>query len=411
MVRCVEVIQNQTKMNINTIIRLGKLYADTNIYIKKKYEFSFFRRIDHVMDNCTERRQNGKIIRTCRTNVGNRNKFSIMPSEDLNDLYSNDTYLYLDAHKKVRPYAAHLILLHDVAIHKYGDIIGLDGTAYYSGVCRHYGEEGYEDLNVTRGNIEHIFYHPVANLITLWQENYFHALNEYLPRFLSLLPLIRKKPNIQIFNNLMSTPMHKFIEPILNYYGLFPERLNFVNMEYGKVFFANHLITPISSCKFAPKQFVRMIRKAVANLYSINRSIVLNTIIIHDRRGEEERYIPQGDELFEFVSTHYGNEYVVIKYNGYLSLEDTAKIFNACKLFIAPHGAGHSNIMFMNPYSAVIEIRPSTLLNSWYFSYLASINGVKYNHFFSTTNNSNLYSKAMYFDMGKVISLLSTLLR
>jgi hypothetical protein len=63
--------------------------------------------------------------------------------------------------------------------------------------------------------------------------------------------------------------MHSFIEPILNYYGLYPERLNFVHMKYGKAFFANHLITPISSCKFIPKQFIRMIRRAVANLYNV----------------------------------------------------------------------------------------------------------------------------------------------
>ena len=405
------VIQNGTKLNVNSIITLGKSNPDTTIFIKKESEFSFFRRIDHVMDNCTQRLQNGKIVRTCRTNVGNRNKFSIIPADNLNDLYSNESYLYHNTYKKVRPYAAHLILLHDVAIHKYGDIIGLDGTAYYSGVCRHYGGEGYEDLNITRGNVEHIFYHPVANLITLWQENYFHSLNEYLPRFLSLLPLIRKRPNIQIFNNLHHSPMHSFIKPILNYYGLHPERLNFVNMEYGKVFFANHLITPISSCKFIPKQFVRMIRRAVANLYNIDRSnSTMDTIVVHDRRSEEERYIPQGDELHEYLLSNYKNKYIIKQYRGYLTLEETAKLFNSCKLFIAPHGAGHSNIMFMNSNSAVIEIRPQTLLNSWYFSYLASINGVRYQYFFSTTNNSNLYSKAMYFDMDKVIEVVKNLL-
>jgi len=398
-------------LNVKTIVTLGNLNPNVNIYIKKKNEFSFFRRIDHVMDNCTQKIQHGKIVRTCRTNVGKKNKFSIMPSNNLNDLYSNDTYLYLNTYKKVRPYAAHLILLHDVAIHKYGDIIDFDGTAYYSGVCRHYGGEGYEDLNVTRNNIEHIFYHPVANLITLWQENYFHCLNEYLPRFLSLLPLIKRRPNIQIFNNLHQSPMHKFIEPILNYYGLYPEKLNFVNMEYGKVFFANHLITPISSCKFIPKQFVRMIRKAVTNVYDIDRSTSLDTIVVHDRRGEEERYIPQGNELINYLIIKYHKKYIIKQYNGYLTLKETVSLFNSCKLFIAPHGAGHSNIMFMNPMSIVIEIRPQTLLNSWYFSYLASINGIRYDYFFSITNNSNLYSKAMYFDINKVIKLIDKLLR
>jgi hypothetical protein len=115
----------------------------------------------------------------------------------------------------------------------------------------------------------------------------------------------------------------------------------------------------------------------------------MDTIVVHDRRSEEERYIPQGDELLEYLLSNYKNKYIIKQYRGYLTLEETAKLFNSCKLFIAPHGAGHSNIMFMNSNSAVIEIRPQTLLNSWYFSYLASINGVR---FFSTTNNSNLYS-------------------
>jgi hypothetical protein len=121
---------------------------------------------------------------------------------------------------------------------------------------------------------------------------------------------------------------------------------------------------------------------------------------------KDSRYKEQKSRLL----SNYKNKYIIKQYRGYLTLEETAKLFNSCKLFIAPHGAGHSNIMFMNSNSAVIEIRPQTLLNSWYFSYLASINGVRYQYFFSTTNNSNLYSKAMYFDMDKVIEVVKNLL-
>ena len=59
--------------------------------------------------------------------------------------------------------------------------------------------------------------------------------------------------------------------------------ITFINFEYGKVHFAKCLISPISSCKFIPRQFVKMIRAAGHDMYRINATRDLTTIVVSDR--------------------------------------------------------------------------------------------------------------------------------
>ena len=297
----------------------------------------------------------------------------------------------------MKPFAPHMIILEDVAVYGHGDIMTLDGTSHYLGTCRQYGEPGYDSINIKRSDVVSFTFEPVLNLVTLWTENYLNAMISFLPRYLSLLPILEKYPDIIIAKNIFSTRAQVYVEPILNYYGIAPysikhdkditsRKLNFMNIEYGKVYFMKTLIAPISTCKFIPKKAVTMIRTAVHSMYALNSSTPQTSIIISDRRDMEE--------LYEKLISSYGTSNVK-KYSTsldsnpvsiYQSLNQTVRMFNECKLFIAPHGAALANIMFMNPGSTVIEIRAETP-KSWYFSQLSS--QVKVNYQTSWIDNSS----------------------
>ena len=54
----------------------------------------------------------------------------------------------------------------------------------------------------------------------------------------------------------------------------------------------------------------------------------------------------------------YGHVTNVRMFYGNESLEETVRIFRGCKVFIAAHGGGESNMMFMPTGGSIIEIRP-----------------------------------------------------
>ena len=297
----------------------------------------------------------------------------------------------------MKPFAPHFIILEDVAVYGHGDIMTLDGTSHYLGTCRQFGAPGFDSINIKRNDVVGFIYEPVINLVTLWTENYLNAMLSFLPRYLSLLPILKKYPDIIIAKNMFRTRAQVYVEPILNYYGITPYRikqdtniadrkLNFMNIEYGKVYFMKTLIAPISTCKFMPKKAVTMIRTAVHSIYALNTSTPQTGIIISDRKDMEELYkrltSSYGISNVMKYSTKLGSNPVLI----YQSLEQTVRMFNQCKLFIAPHGAALANIMFMNPGATVIEIRVETP-KSWYFSQLSSL--VKVNYQTSWTDDSS----------------------
>jgi len=329
-------------------------------------------------------------------------------------LSSTDSFKHLSGIRKVKPFAPHFILLEDIAVYGHGDIMTLDGTSHYLGTCRQYGPPGYDSINIKRSDVLSFVFEPVLNLVTLWTENYLNAMLSFLPRYLSLLPILKKYPNIIIAKNMFRTRAQVYVEPILNFYGISPYRfiidhkspgskLNFMNIEYGKVYFMKTMIAPISTCKFIPKKAVAMIRTAVHSIYALNSTTPQTSIIISDRRDMEELYMKlamlYGSSNVKKYSTTLGSNPVVI----YQALEQTVRMFNQCKLFIAPHGAALANIMFMNPGSSVIEIRSETP-KSWYFSQLSSL--VKVNYKSSWIDDSST-TNAVKFSLDDVLEKAS----
>jgi len=275
---------------------------------------------------------------------------------------------------------------------------------------------------VKKKDIAMMFPQPVVNLVTLSTDNYFNLLVSYLPKVLSLIKLLKNNPNIIIIKNLHHkyTRNEAFLDPIIKYYGIIPRNLNMMHIEYNRVYIAHTMITPIANCKYIPYQFIKMIRKAIQNIYKLNfnnnyndnkttttttTTTIFNNIIFDDRRGSKVRYLSQSYDIYEELNELYSKSYNIITYSTY-NLKHTVEIFHNCKLFIASHGSSLTNILFMNPGSMVIEIRPQSLLNAWYFSYMAHLVGVKYYSLLSIDKKSSLYSNVLKINIDVLLKMI-----
>ena len=262
-------------------------------------------------------------------------------------------------------------------------------------------------IRVKKQDIAMIFNEPVINLVTLWTDDYFSLLISYLPKVLSLTKLLKHNPKIMILKNQNRKYIRNeaFIDPIIKYFGIVPRKLNYIHIEYQRIYMARIMITPIANCKYIPNQFIKLIRKAVHNIYKFDINSTLTNIIVDDRRGAKARYLSQSYDIYDELHLLYSKNYNIINYSQY-NLKQTVDMFNRCKLFIAPHGSSLTNILFMNPGSIVIEIRPQSLHNAWYFSYLASQIGVKYYSFLSLDPKATLYSNVCKINLNKLFAIV-----
>jgi len=372
--------------SIHGVMDLSILSENRSIVIAKEKDFEYRRNVSGMMDRCSENQYFSSYERifkykVCLDNDSGR-AIKVIPAAaaEESDLHPSQTYIHDGAERRFKPFLPHLILLEDVALYGNGDIMSLDGTSHYLGVCRQYGPPGYDSIDVRRKDVVMFFDEPVVNLVTLWTENYFNALIAYVPRALSLISLVLKNPKIKVVKNTHPSKAEAFLAPILEYYGVLPEKLNLVNIEYGKVYFARHLVCPLSTCKFIPKQFVTMIRLAVFDLYEVSPVPIneLRTIIVSDVKD----LTPLSTKLQE----QYAHKFDIVRFSPKSALESpdlreslgrTVRLFGDCRLFISRHAAGLANILFMTQGASVVEVRP-TALKSWYFSYLSSVVGVRY---------------------------------
>jgi len=367
---------------------LSKLSNNESIILEKENDFTYNQNMTGLTDICSDHEiMKGIDIKyqLCFDSIGR--EFKIIKAKDRDsDLYTEHYFQYNNERRLVHPFAPHFIVLDDVALFGHGDLLTLDGTSHYLGTCRQYGPPGYDSIDVKRKDVRGFITEPLLNLVTLWTENYYSTLISFLPRFLSLLPILKKYPHILIAKNIHRTRTQLFIEPILRYYGIHMRDLNFMNIEYGKVYFIKQLIAPISSCKFIPLHFLSMIRMAVHNMYKINTNVKKNYIIVNTGKGGSKRSSNMNTNIiFEKIKELFGKDYNVVKYSTmlgtkpsliYETLQNTVVMFNQCKLYISTFGPALANIMFMNNGSSVIEVLSTNGKTYAHHAHLASAVGV-----------------------------------
>ena len=211
------------KYDIKNIDDLKALPDDSLITIEKEDGYRYLQNVSALTVTCSSMKTidlgiNKIEHKICRDLNGHEIK--IIPSDIQSDLQSSVMYMFKDNIKQSKPYAPHYIILEDIAFYGHGDIMSLDGTSHYLGVCRQYGPPGFDSIAVKRSDVAQFFDEPVFNLVTLWTENYFNAILAYLPRYLTLIEILRTNPNILIAKNLYVSKTDQYIAPILEFYGL-----------------------------------------------------------------------------------------------------------------------------------------------------------------------------------------------
>jgi len=377
---------------VDDVLDLSQLTVNSFIALEKEREMDYRQTVQVWMKTCSQHvtfKSDDVSFRYKECSDPTGKHFKVIPALNEADLHEIASYRRGNEMKMMKPFAPHLIVLEDVAFYGHGDIMSLDGTSHHLGVCRLFGAAtGSDTIDIKRKDM--IFFDkPVVNLVTLWTENYFYALCAYLPRMLSLLPLLENYPSISVLKNTppQTSKTETFLSPILDYYRIMPNKwyydydgspkmITFTNFEYGKVHFAKYLISPISSCKFIPRQFVKMIRAAVHDMYQINVTRDLTTIVVSDR--------PELDALHAKLEQLYGDKTQVVKYNlltslssPSISLRHTVSVFSSCRIFISLNGAGLANIMFMSKGASVIVVKTEEL-PTWHYAYLSSTVGVNF---------------------------------
>ena len=379
--------------DFKTITDLSEISSNESIVIEKEYDFSYHHNMTRLTELCSDHEIMKDIdikYQSCFDTHGR--EFKLIQANDSDcDLYTEQktkrSFEYNNERRSIRPFAPHFIVLDDVALYGHGDLMTLDGTSHYLGTCRQYGAPGYDSIDVKRKDVKGFITAPLLNLVTLWTENYYSTLISFLPRFLSILPILKMYPNILIAKNLHRTRTQLFIEPILRYYGIHMQDLNFMNIEYGKVYFIKQLIAPISSCKFIPLRFLTMIRTAVHDMYKIDINTSKNYIVINSGKGgsKSRSLNVESNEIYDKIKEIYGKDYNVVKYSTMLgkkssiiheTLESTVTMFNRCKVYISTSGPALANIIFMNNGSHVIDVLSSEGNTYAQYAYLASAVGV-----------------------------------
>lgn len=230
-----------------------------------------------------------------------------------------------------------------------------------------------------------------------WYHAYYHFSLEALPRLMIIYELLYLDPDIHIlinkprYRSTAEALMSLGINETRFVYTLFTERDN-------KIFRAKTLFVPTGvGCGNPPASMVAKLRKIMLDGYrthvhnikpfmrfpleivnttkkklgSIRNPISKRTfgpIILISRKAVNRRLV-QEDEIINLIKKDYRSIPFVI-FHGNESFNETMFLFRSARVFIAPHGAGLSNIIWASPNTAILEIGPSYSFNQC-FKYLA----------------------------------------
>ena len=266
-----------------------------------------------------------------------------------------------------RPFAPHLVAVKDAFINSWGFIF--DSKSYYlHGGCvdKSYYTPNFEYYMPDKDVVE--FSGPIISLIHPYPGLYFHEFVEIFAALYMSMPLIKLMPNITI---LVSKRFQaKTIAPLVSLITENITNLNFVAYRdrmknkykafHDTLYFAPYIVTPISLwCQYMSRTTTLRLREIYSQLPYWGKPG--NGIVIIDRINmRPRRFLAQGKTIFEFMNSTYGHSHSVRMFYGNETLEETVILFRGCRVLIAAHGGGQSNMLFMPSGGSVIEVRSTS---------------------------------------------------
>ena len=119
----------------------------------------------------------------------------------------------------------------------------------------------------------------------------------------------------------------------------------------------------------------------------------------------KSRYIVNSDEVILALKNRFGGQVRQIAFEG-LDFTEQVEAMSDVKLFVTPHGAGVTNIVFMPPGSALIEIFPLYYRPHNYFDELARGCSIWYGAYENTNSSAALLDESCHREFNEGLPLL-----
>jgi hypothetical protein len=205
---------------------------------------------------------------------------------------------------------------------------------------------------------------PVIFIADIRSNNYFHWIGEVLPR------LLEAKEKIGKYSVILPTKFRdlNFVSDSLNYIGLsfrFMEKFSLYKLKH--IFFVSHF-------SVTGNYNDEIIKRTGKALQSVGKADERNQRIYISRSKADRRKIINEAELTKILIEH---NFKII-YCEELSFSGQASIFSDARILISIHGAGLTNMIFMSPGAAVLELRYQNDRHSNCYFSLASALDINY---------------------------------
>jgi len=216
---------------------------------------------------------------------------------------------------------------------------------------------------------------------------FFHWFTDALQRIEAADIYLNKAPVLL----LPSFENFKYIEDSLNMLGI-----DSYVLKEGEVYFVEELI--LSERVSPAGNYRKLLINKISNNFTKKNKKIKNSNsykkIWISRQGAEKRKIVNFDIIKPILENH---NFEIIQFEN-LSFKDQVALANNCAIIGGVHGAGLTNMIFMNKNSVVIEVRSKEDSSNNCFFSLASDMEHDYYYFLAEPTSKNFYETDLYID-------------
>jgi len=232
----------------------------------------------------------------------------------------------------------------------------------------------------------------------VWGNNYFHWMTETLPAIITM-----NQCNAEAMVMLPES-LHRvsFVRDALCMLSLKYEFFNDKQAVKTESLFA----IPIPHVGRFHHTYMHQTAKVLKNSAGVVEGIVPYRRVYITRSNARRRKVINEVELIEFLRKY---DFEIHKLEDY-TIKEQIHLFHEAAIVLSNHGAGLTNIMFMNEGSRVLELK-SAQNNYWCFFSLANVFGLQYGYQLCSSTNLNHREADIFVDLFNLSFRLTELLQ